>query len=193
MYVLSTADLVWNRALDDQPGNGPGDRHLRAMAKPYNQIMANGTSAVTDTCTPEEIVGAAQAFDYLGLHQLADLTRRLVDVVGEREHQRDHAFWSLEMALGSAFERKYAQAPQDFDPVAPEDLRRSPAWALDDGARPARLVECPGEVVVHELALECDAGTACPGLDVSVAIHPWARLHEQDGCARCPSGSTWAS
>jgi hypothetical protein len=92
MYVLSAADLVWNRAFDDQSGNGRGDRHLRAMAKPYSQIMANGTSAVRETCTPEEIVGAAEAFDYLDLHQLADLTRRLVDVMGEREPQRDHAF-----------------------------------------------------------------------------------------------------
>jgi len=193
MYVVSAANLVWNRALDDEPGSGPGDRHLRAMAKPYNQIMANGTSAVMETCTTEEIVGAAEAFDYLGLRQLADLTRRLVDGVGEREPQRDRAFYGLEMALDSAFERKYAQAPQDFDPVAPDHLAGPVDWASGGDVRESSRVVCPGEVVVHELAIECGAGTACPGLNVSVAIHPWVRLHEQGGCARCPSGPTWAS
>jgi hypothetical protein len=51
-------------------------------------------------------VRAADAFDYLGLSDLADLTRRLVDAdwwsENDLEERFNRAFWGLEQALGGA-------------------------------------------------------------------------------------------
>lgn len=116
------ADLVWNRALFDEPGTSVGDRHLRAMAKPYGRIMNGGVASVMDTSTAEEVDQAADAFAYLGLGDLADLTRSLIIAdwsEGGLEHRLNHAFYGLDYALIGAFERKYAESPEDFDPIAP--------------------------------------------------------------------------
>ncbi|MEU4155161.1 hypothetical protein [Actinoplanes sp. NPDC026670] len=76
---FTKATMVWNRALSDYPVGGVGDRHLQAMANPYAQIMGSGVSAVMDTSSAEDVRQAADAFDYLGLPDLANLTRRLID------------------------------------------------------------------------------------------------------------------
>jgi hypothetical protein len=64
------------------------------MAKPYGRIMGSGASAVVDTSSSEEVQRAADAFDDLGLSDLAGLTRRLVD-----------AGWRSEDDLGSRLSR----------------------------------------------------------------------------------------
>ena len=144
MYVLTKADLVWNRALSDERGAGVGDRHLRAMAKPYGRIMGSGVSAVMDTSSPEELEQAADAFDYLGLSDLGDLTRRLVDAdwwsEDDLEDRLNLAFYGLEQALSGAFERKYAESPEDFDAVAADGVDRKP----DRGLRAGRARESAG-------------------------------------------------
>src|SRR5690242_4121553 len=114
-YVLTKADLVWNRAQSDHPVAGVGDRHLRAMAKPHGRIMGSGVSAVLDTSTADEVQHATVASDYLGLPDLADLTRLLIHTdwyADSLDEQRlNTAFYGLEMALYGAFERKYAETP----------------------------------------------------------------------------------
>lgn len=64
--------------------------------------MNGGVSSVMDTCTAEEVHGAADAFAYLGLADLAELTRRLIgaDWSAEGLEQRlNHAFYGLDYAL----------------------------------------------------------------------------------------------
>ena len=186
---LSPADLVWNRALGDSPGSGVGDLHLRAMAKPRGRIMNSGTSAVADTCTGEEILRAADAFDYLGLPELADLTRRLLDgdSDGGRERRRNRAFYGLEIALHRAFERRYEAAPGDFDhPPA--------ASGCSGGTQPSTHgpTSCLGTVTVHELDNTCTLGAECARLSQHIIQHERAVLHRSSECELCPSGHDWA-
>jgi hypothetical protein len=192
VYVLTKADMVWNRALSDDPGTGPGDRYLRAMAKPYGRIMNGGVSALMDTCTPPEVHRGADAFDYLGLSDLADLTRRLIDADWYEdglEERLNHAFYGLDYAHEGAYERKYAESPEDFDPVADDGTDRMNGSWLPDGG-PNKVV-CPGELTVHEQGVGCTQGDACPESTPAV-LHSRSRLHTAAGCERCPSGPTWA-
>jgi hypothetical protein len=192
VYVLTKADLVWNRSLFDDPGTGVGDRHLRAMAKPYGRIQNSGVSAVMDTSTPEEVQRAADAFAYLGLADLADLTRRLIDADWSEvglEERLNRAFYGLDYALEGAFERKYAESPDDFDPAAPDGIERRPgSWSSDSGQ--GKRV-CAGELIVHEHGVRCSRGDACPEPTPGV-LHSRSRLHTESGCELCPSGPTWA-
>ncbi|GAA4264347.1 hypothetical protein [Dactylosporangium darangshiense] len=180
---FSSADLVWNRGLSDEPGTGVGDRHLFAMSKPHSEIMSSGTGAVTDGCTTEEILFAADAFDYFGLPELAALTRRLIDRdQDDWEHHHTSAFYGLEYALHPAFERRYRLSPEDFDPVAlPE------GYALDEHG-PA---SCPGTLIVHQTSRECTLGADCARLHRGYLEHDGATLHRAAGCELCPSGPDW--
>jgi hypothetical protein len=192
MYVLTNADLVCNRAFSDDPGTGIGDRHLRAMAKPYGRIMGSGVSAVMDTSTAAEIRHAAEAFDYLGLVDLADLTRRLADADWSddclNEHRVNRAFGGLEHALHGAFERIYAESADDFDPIEPDGVERRPGSWLSGGG-PANHA-CAGELTVHERDVLCSQVDACPGVKPEV-LHSRSRLHSETGCELCPSGPMW--
>jgi Arc/MetJ family transcription regulator len=134
-YVLTKADLVWNRALSDHPGTGVGDWHLQAMAKPHGRIMNGGVSAVMDICTAEEVQHAADAFAYLGLADLAGLPRRLIDAdwwsEDDIEDRLDRTFYGLDFRTRRRFERKYTEAPEDFDPVPLDGVERRPgSWSL---------------------------------------------------------------
>lgn len=178
MHVLTMADLVWNRAMSDGPGSGVGDRHLRAIAKPYGRIMSSGVSAVLDTSSPEEVRLAADAFDYLGLPDLAEVTRRLVDAdwrsEDSLEERLNHAFWGLEHALAGAFERTYAESPEDFAPPVADGVDRQPgSWSMDGGQ--GKTV-CLGELVVNQCDVRCSQDPACPGVTPSV-LHSGSRLH----------------
>jgi hypothetical protein len=181
MYVLTKADLVWNRAIDDL-GTGVGDRHLRAMAKPYGRIMNGGVSAVLDTSSPEEVQRAADAFDYLGLSDLAELTRRLVDADwwsdDDLEGRLNIAFYGLEHALVGAFERRYAESPGDFDAVADDGVDRQPGSWSPDGGQGKGI--CVGELIVDGRDLLCSRGDACPGI-APVVLHSRSRLHSDGG------------
>ncbi|WP_426514047.1 hypothetical protein ACPPVO_27545 [Dactylosporangium sp. McL0621] len=179
-YVLTKADLVWNRAMSDEVHAGVGDRHLRAMAKPYGRIMGSGVSAVLDTSSPEEVRRAADAFEYLGLSDLAGLTRRLVDVdwssEDDLEGRLNRAFYGLEEALAGAFERKYAESPEDFDGVAGDGVDRRPgSWA--SGGQGKRV--CPGELIVHEHDVVCSQRDACPGI-TGLVLHSRSRWHDSE-------------
>ncbi len=180
MYVLTKADLVWNRAMSDPPGSGVGDRHLCAMAKPYGRIMGSGVSAVLDTSSPEEVQRAADAFDYLGLPDLAAVTRRLVDVdwrsEDDLEDRLNHAFWGLEHALDGAFERKYAESPEDFDAVAADGVDRQPGSWSPAGGQGKNV--CMGELIVDGRDVLCTRRDACPGITPHV-LHSRSRLHSE--------------
>ncbi len=192
-YVLTEADLVWNRALSDDPGNGVGDQHLRAMAKPYGRAMSSGVSAVMDTSTADEVQDAAGAFDYLGLADLADLTRRLVAAdwrsEDDLEERLNRAFWRLERALDGAFERKYAESPEDFDLVVDDGVDRLPGSWSSGGGQGKKV--CTGDLIVHEREVLCSQGDACPGITSSV-LHSRSWLHTEAGCRWCPSSPTGA-
>ncbi|GAB7045544.1 hypothetical protein [Catenuloplanes indicus] len=66
--------------------------------------------------------------DYLGLPDLAEVTRRLVDADWRSEdslqERLNHAFWGLEQALAGAFERTYAESPEDFAPLVADGVDR---------------------------------------------------------------------
>ena len=55
------------------------------MAKPHGRIMNIGVASVLDTSTPAEVNHAADAFAYLGLADLAGLTRRHIGVDWSRD------------------------------------------------------------------------------------------------------------
>ena len=191
---LTPADLVWNRALTDEPGNGVGDQHLYLLAKPFGRIMNGGTAAAEDTCSAEEILRAADAFDYLELADLAELTRRLVDgdFSNGREQRRNRAFFGLSISLNRAFERRYALAPQDFDP--PTVPAGSAAGHGPDDAQPLprEAPTCTGTAIVHELDNTCTLGAACAHITRGFIEHDHAVLHHSPDCPLCPSGSDWA-
>jgi hypothetical protein len=180
MYVLTKADLVWNRAMSEDSGTGVGDRHLQAMAKPYGRIMGSGVSAVMDTSSPEEVQRAADAFEHLGLSDLAALTRRLVDVdwgsEDDLEDRLNQAFWGLEKALTGAFERKYAESPEDFDAVVADGVDRQPGSWLSGGGQGKTV--CAGELIVHEGEVLCSARDACPGI-APLVLHSRSRLRSE--------------
>jgi len=197
-YVLTHADLVWNRALSGDSGSGNsgsgmGDRHLHALAAPYGRIMSGGVSSVLDICTAEQVRQAADAFAYLGLADLAGLTRRLVDADWDEEGlelRLNHAFYGLECAVAGAFERKYAESPQDFDAVAPDGIeRRQGSWSLERGDDGPGV--CLGELIVHENAVVCSLGDDHPSPGPST-LHSRSSLHSGTACELCPSGPTWA-
>ncbi|WP_433040660.1 hypothetical protein [Dactylosporangium sp. CS-033363] len=175
---------VWNRGMD-ATGGRIGDLQLGAMSKPYGRIMGSGTSAVLDTSTRDEVLAAADAFDYLGLPDLAALTRRIADADWEREHLEErynHAFYALEYGLYAAFERRYFAHPEDFAPVE------------DPGppAVPGRWT-CPGTATVHELDDTCSLGPDCAReRDRRFSSHAYTALHTADGCTYCPAGGDWA-
>ncbi len=169
--------MVWNRAMSDYPVGGVGDRHLRAMANPYAQIMGSGVSAVMDTNSAEEVRRAADAFDYLGLPDLANLTRGLIDTdwcsEDGLERRLNRNFVWLELALDGAFERKYAESPEDFDAVVADGVDRlSGSWPSGDG-KDKRA--CSGELIVSETDVVRSQRDASPGISFSV-LHSRSRL-----------------
>lgn len=190
--ALTRADLVWNRALSGVPGDGAGDRHLAALSKPHGRIMSGGVASVMDACTAQEVRRAADAFAYLGLADLAGLTRSLIGADWSRaglEERLNGAFYGLECALEGAFERRYAESPQDFSPVMPDGTRRAHgSWR--PGASRGRRV-CLGELIVHERAVLCTEGDACAEPPRG-ALHSRSRLHADASCELCPSGPDWA-
>lgn len=191
-HALTYADLVWNRALSGVPGDGPGDRHLAALGKPHGRIMSGGVASVTGTCTAEEMRRAADAFAYLGLADLAGLTRRLIRADWSRdglEERLNGAFYGLECALEGAFERKFAESPQDFSPVVPDGTQRAPGSWLPGAGRGRRV--CLGELIVHERAVLCTEGDACAEPPRG-ALHSRSRVHAEASCELCPSGPGWA-
>ncbi|GAA4256343.1 hypothetical protein [Dactylosporangium darangshiense] len=153
------------------------------MSKPHARIMGSGTSAVADTCTVEEILRAADAFDYLGLTELAGL-RRLTDgdFDNGREQRRNHAFYGLEVSLHPAFERRYRLNPEDFDPIA------GPAASGDFPLPTHGPVSCSGTIIVHESGKDCTLGADCARLLRGFLEHEGATLHRRF----CPSGPDWA-
>jgi hypothetical protein len=191
-YVLTQADIVWNRALTHVPGTGVGDRHLHALAAPYGRIMNGGVASVMDCFTAQDVERAADALAYLGLVDMADLTRRLVWADWSEDHleQRlNHAFYSLDRALEGAFEYRYATFTSDFEATAPDGLERRPgSWSRDPGDE--RKV-CLGELLVHERAVLCSRADACPDPGRST-LHSRSSLHSGTLCELCPSGPTWA-
>ena len=197
-YVLTLANLVWNRAIDvrtsldvdadpDDFRGGVGDRHLQAVVKPYGRAMGSGIDAVRDSSSPKECHRAADCFAYLGLPDLAEMFRRLAEVSPEDEARgwpSYHAFGGLEMALEGAFERKYAESPEDFEPIAVDGVeRRHGSWP--DGDR-----TCMGDLLVHQRVVECSRGDRCPGLRPGMT-HSRSRLHKDADCDLCPSGPAW--
>jgi hypothetical protein len=121
--------------------------------------MGSGIDAVRDSSSPKECHRAADCFAYLGLPDLAELFRRLAEVSPEDEARgwpSYHAFGGLEMALEGAFERKYAESPEDFEPIAVDGVeRRQGSWP--DGDR-----MCMGDLLVHQRVVECSRGRPMP-------------------------------
>jgi hypothetical protein len=155
--------------------------------------MSSGHLGSRDTCTAEEILRAADAFDHLGLSELAHLTRRLVDAdfSNGREQRRNRAFYGLEIGLQPAFERRSETAPEDFDPP----LRTSPSLLTPLG--PGTTVSSgtdhrSGTVIVHELGNRCTLDVARARLSEGFVQHERATLHDSVECEVRPSGRDWA-
>ena len=121
---LTDADRVWNRACAVELGaRGPGDWHLWALLRVHNSVMAGGTGFAAEIWSSGDVARAAEAAGYFGLASLADLLARLTEV--EDPDMAEETYGDLyptvvpaDSLLDEAFKRRFAAAPQDFEPLS---------------------------------------------------------------------------
>ncbi|BAL91278.1 hypothetical protein AMIS_60580 [Actinoplanes missouriensis 431] len=123
------AEVVWSRARADL-GNGPGDRHLRALLLVHGIVTNCGPAHAAISCEPAELTVAAEACRYLGLDDLAALLLRLPDATGSDSAERllDEEYYELvpdDATIRRAFEQRYATTPDDFEEIT---ARRFPRY-----------------------------------------------------------------
>ncbi|MEV4281483.1 DMP19 family protein [Actinoplanes xinjiangensis] len=122
-FVPSPADVVWNRASADL-GEGVGDRHLRVLLLVHGMMCNGGPNHVADSYGAE-IPAAAEACRYFGLDALAALMLQLPAAASgyedeDVEARLSGAYYELvpdDATISDAFEARYAEAPEDFDPI----------------------------------------------------------------------------
>ncbi len=77
VQIEDRAWKVWNRACNDQPGTGLGDRHLHALINVHGVTMNGGTSHSAHIRSVDDFDRAARACEYLQLPELAALLREI--------------------------------------------------------------------------------------------------------------------
>ena len=123
--------LVWNRACDyDFQPHRPGDKALKAAIE-FDGLTCNGGIGHTlDVSTETEVREAVAAFRHLGLTDAARLVEHALALPdeGAREALTDQ-YYELTLGdgalrgsrrrdpLGMAFERHYADHPDEYAPV----------------------------------------------------------------------------
>lgn len=118
---------VWDRACYGR-GGGIGDRHLSALLLVDGMVQNGGANHAADSCEPAELAAAADGARYFGLNDLATLIDELPTAASdsgsgseEAEERLSAAYYELmpdSSRLDAAFERRFADAPDDFDPVS---------------------------------------------------------------------------
>ncbi|MBG0562267.1 hypothetical protein [Actinoplanes aureus] len=115
---------VWNRACVGA-GTGVGDRHLGALLLVDGMVQNGGPNHAADSCAPAELAAAAAGARYFELDALASLIEELPAASSDSdeedaEDRLSGAYFRLmpdDAVLDAAFQARYAEAPQDFDPV----------------------------------------------------------------------------
>ena len=100
--------------------SGPGDRHLWALLRVHCQIMGDGFYFAKEVCDTAGFEAAAQAYEYLGLPELAGHVRLMAAVTEDDGDKLTRRYYELvrgEQVPFDALERMYAMAPDDFDPI----------------------------------------------------------------------------
>ncbi len=123
-FVPPPADVVWNRACAHL-GEGIGDRHLRVLLLVHGMVCNGGPNHAADSCEPAEISAGAEACRYFGLDGLAALMLQLPAAASgyedeDVEARLTAAYCELvpdDATISDAFEARYAEAPEDFDPI----------------------------------------------------------------------------
>jgi hypothetical protein len=159
--------------------------------------MNAGVAGAEDVCTRDQILAAADAFDYLGMTDLAQLVRHIpgADFSNGREERMNHAYRGLVLTdelLWAAIVRKYADAPGDFDSPpteAPAGFRTSPTPS--GGWKRIEFPHCDGLLTVHELTITCSNEEACR-FKTRVVRHQRSVIHRATNCDHCPYGPRWA-
>lgn len=122
-FSPSPADVVWSRACAHL-GEGVGDRHLRVLLLVHGMMCNGGPNHVADSYGAE-IPAAAEACRYFGLDGLAAVMLQLPaaasgyedEGVEDRLTAAYHDLVPSDATIGDAFEVRYAEAPEDFDPI----------------------------------------------------------------------------
>jgi hypothetical protein len=127
MPVLSTRDLVWNRAcFGDNASSMPGDRALAALLAFHGPAMNGGVLHAAECLTDAHVIAAADGYRYFGFPSVAALVRRarLVvrngEVTSELEREFNEQYWQQipnDGALVKAFEADYAAQSENYEPV----------------------------------------------------------------------------
>lgn len=88
-------------------------------------VCNGGPNHAADSCDPTEITAAAEACRYFGLNALATLVLQLPAAASgyedeDVEARLSDAYYELvpsDATISDAFEVRYAEAPEDFDPI----------------------------------------------------------------------------
>ena len=121
IIALTSADLVWNRACSvDRRASGAGDVHLWKLLRVHNCVMSGGTTFAKEVLDPAAFPAAAEGCSYFGLLELAGVMNRIAVMDDEDEEAMNTEYDALvprDQVLVDAFERRYAAAPADFEPI----------------------------------------------------------------------------
>ncbi|MBB2943183.1 hypothetical protein FB565_002896 [Actinoplanes lutulentus] len=125
----AAAEVVWSRAYADL-GDGPGDRHLRALLLVHGIVTNCGPAHAATSCEPDELTAAALACRYLGLDGLDLIVGDLPAATASEDAERrvDAAYYELvpgDSTIRQAFEARYARSPEDFEVIT---ARRFPRY-----------------------------------------------------------------
>ena len=126
----AAAEVIWSRARADL-GDGPGDRHLRALLLVHGIVTNCGPAHAAVSCEPAELTAAAEGCRYLGLDRLAAVILDFPATCGasaDVERRIDAEYYDAapsDETIFRAFERRYAETPGDFEEIT---ARRFPRF-----------------------------------------------------------------
>lgn len=127
-YVLTPADLIWNRAAMDDGGSDPlkGDRHLAALLYLHSLIMNGGVLHGLECLEADEFAAACRGYEFFGLTEVGPFLNRVLreatessesDHMDRLEASSDRDYMTIissEQAIEDAFLRVLAQNPEYF-------------------------------------------------------------------------------
>jgi len=120
--ILSSLDLIWNRAALHMGGTnpGPGDSALSALLLLHGAAMNGGLSHAVDSLTKSQYASAVTGYRYFGFAEVATLLERSIGATEEELEESDNAYSTLipsDSTLVDAFEARYALEPEVFAPL----------------------------------------------------------------------------